>query len=141
MTSVKGSFSGRITKQSDISLTDQPNHGMSIAEVSGTQKSTDPLWNNANITYWGVTDVLGTKGTQRGYFDNVHVDKGRDWGTFEGKVSTKNGTTTVAGTWKFAGGNGKYRGIKGGGKFKVVMKSETELNGSWSGDYRLAKAR
>jgi hypothetical protein len=128
-------------KQSAISLTDQPNHIMNIAEVSGTQKSRDPLWNDANITYWGVTDLLGGKGSQRGYFDNVHTDKGRDWGTFEGKVSSKNGATTVVGTWKYAGGNGKYRGIKGGGKFKVVMKSETDLTCNWSGNYRLSKAR
>jgi len=31
-------------------LTDEPNHELNIAEVSGTQKSTDPLWNNAKIT-------------------------------------------------------------------------------------------
>ena len=141
MPSIKGLFSGRITKQSEITLTDQPSHGMSIAEVSGTQKSADPLWNNASITYWGATDIVGAKGTQRGYFDNVHEDKGRDWGTFEGKVSTKNGAMTVVGTWKYTGGTGRYRGIKGGGKFKVTMKSETELGCNWSGDYKLRKAR
>jgi hypothetical protein len=32
----------------------------------------------------------------------------------------------VEGTFKFAGGDGKYRGITGGGRFKSVMKSETE---------------
>src|SRR5262245_32111108 len=101
MPSIKGSFSGGITKQSEISLTDQPNHVMNIAEVSGKQKSRDPLWNNANITYWGVTDLLGPKGSQRGYFDNIHTDKGRDWGTFQGKVSAKNGSMIVVGTWKF----------------------------------------
>ena len=141
MPSIKGSFSGGITKQSEISLTDQANHGMSLAEVSGTQKSPDPLWNDASITYWAVTDLVGAKGSQRGYFDNVHTDKGRDWGTFQGKVSTTNGATTVAGTWKYQGGDGKYRGIKGGGKFKVVMKSPTDLSCNWSGDYRLRKAR
>ena len=104
MPSIKGSFSGGITKQSEISLTDQPNHVMNIAEVSGTQKSCDPLWNDAKIT-------------------------------------TKNGATTVVGTWKYAGGNGKYRGIKGSGKFKVVMKSQTDLACNWSGNYRLPKAR
>jgi hypothetical protein len=114
---------------------------MSIAEVSGTQKSRDPLWDNAKVTYWGVTDVLGAKGTQRGYFDNLHADNGRDWGTFEGKISTKNGSSTVTGTWKYVDGVGKYRGIKGGGKFKVVMKSETEVECSWSGDYTLRKSK
>ena len=141
MPSIKGSFSGRITKHSEISLTDQPNHVMNVAEVSGPQNSRDPLWNDANITYWAATDLVDGKGSQRGYFDNVHSDKERDWGTFEGKVSTKNAATIVVGTWKYAGGSGKYRGIKGSGKFKVVMKSETDLACNWSGNYRLRKAR
>jgi hypothetical protein len=34
MPSIKGSFSGTITKQSAMSLADQENHEMSIAEVS-----------------------------------------------------------------------------------------------------------
>ncbi|MFN2514309.1 MAG: hypothetical protein ABR568_23210, partial [Pyrinomonadaceae bacterium] len=74
MSSITGSFSGKITRQFGIPLTDQPSHEMSIAEVSGTQKSADPLWNNSNITYWGVTDLLDGKGSQRGYFNNVHAD-------------------------------------------------------------------
>ncbi len=86
MPSVTGSFSGKITKQSVMSLTDQAKHEMNIAEVSGTQKSADPLWNNSKITYWGVTDLLDRKGSQRGYYDNVHGDKGRDWGTFEERL-------------------------------------------------------
>lgn len=122
-------------------LTDQPNHEMSIAEVSGTQKSADALWNNSKITYWGVTDLLDGKGSQRGYYNNVHADKGRDWGTFEGKVTTAGGVMTVDGTWKFAGGDGEYRGVTGGGKFKTVMKSETDLECSWEGNYELAKAQ
>ena len=122
-------------------LTDQPTHEMSIAEVSGTQKSADPLWNNSKITYWGVTDLLDGKGSQRGYYNNVHVDRGRDWGTFEGKVTAAAGGMTVEGTYKFTGGDGKYRGLTGGGKFKTAMKSETGLECSWDGNYELAKAQ
>jgi hypothetical protein len=141
MPSITGTFSGKITKQLAMPLTDQPNHELSIAEVNGTQKSADPLWNNAKITYWGVTDLLGGEGLQRGYYNNVHTDKGRDWGTFEGKVSTAGGAMTVEGTWKFAGGDGEYRGITGGGKFKIAMKSETDIQASWEGNYELAKAQ
>jgi hypothetical protein len=94
-----------------MSLTDQPKHEMNIAEVSGTQKSADPLW------------------------------KGRDWGTFEGKASAAGGGMTVEGTYKFTGGDGEYRGLTGGGKFKTVMKSETDLECSWDGNYELAKAQ
>jgi hypothetical protein len=139
MSSITGSFSGKITQQSGMALSDQPNHQMGIAEVNGTQKSADPLWNDANITYWGVTELLDGEGTQRGYYNNVHGDKGRDWGTFEGKVT--NGGTTVEGTWKFAGGDGEFAGISGGGTFKTVMKSQTELEATWDGNYELAKAQ
>ena len=141
MPSITGSFSGKITKQTAIPLTDQPNHEMSLAEVSGTQKSSDPLWDNSKITYWGVTDVLDGKGTQRGYYNNVHGDKGRDWGTFEATASAAGGTMTLEGIWKLSGGDGEYRGITGGGKFKTAMKSETELECTWSGNYELAKAQ
>ena len=141
MPSITGSFSGRITKQSALPLSDQPNHEMSIAEVSGTQKSADPLWNNASITYWGVTDLLDGNGSQHGYYNNVHADGGRDYGTFEGQVTTAGGGMAVEGTWKFTGGDGEYRGITGGGTFKTVMKSETELEATWDGNYELARAQ
>ena len=91
MPSITGTFSGKITKHSAMPLADQHNHEMSIAEVSGTQKSADPLWNNSTITYWGVTDLLEGKGSQHGYYNNVHADKGRDWGTFEGKATVVGG--------------------------------------------------
>lgn len=141
MPSITGTFSGTITKQSALSLTDQPNHELSIAEITGTHKSADPLWDKANITYWGTTDLLDGKGRQHGYFTSLHGDKGRDWGTFEGQVSTAGGTMTIEGTWKFAGGDGEYHGLTGGGKFKTVTKSDTELDCSWEGNYELAKAQ
>jgi hypothetical protein len=100
MPSITGSFTGKITKQSGMSLADHPNHELAIAEVSGTQTSADPLWNDSAITYWGVTDVQGGKGTQSGYFNNVHGDKGRDWGTFEGKVTVQGTKVTVMGRTK-----------------------------------------
>jgi hypothetical protein len=141
MPSITGSFSGKITKQSTLTLTDQPNHAMNIAEVRGTQKSSDALWNNSEIAYWGVTDVLDGEGTQRGYFNNIHPDGGRDFGTFEGKATTTGSGMTVEGTYKFTGGEGIYGRMSGGGKFKTTMKSETEIECNWDGTYDLAKAQ
>ena len=114
---------------------------MNIAEVHGIQKSSDPLWNNSKITYWGVTDLLNGKGKQHGYFDDNHAGAGRDWGTFEARVTTAGGGMVLEGTFQFAGGDGKYHGITGGGKFKSVMKSETEVECTWDGNYELAKAK
>src|SRR5512134_709872 len=141
MNHVTGSFTGKITQQSTLKLTDQPDHAMNIAEVQGTQKSSDSLWNNSKIAYWGVTDLLDGKGTQHGYYENNHPGTGRDWGTFKGRVTMVCGGMTVEGTFKFAGGDGKYRGITGGGKFKSVMKSETEIECTWAGDYELTKSQ
>jgi hypothetical protein len=142
MNHITGSFTGKITRQSTLTLTDQPNHAMNIAEVHGAQKSSDPLWNNSKIAYWGVTDLLNGKGTQHGYYENNHAGAGRDWGTFEAKVTTTvDGGMIVEGTFNFAGGDGKYRGITGGGTFKSVMKSETELECTWDGSYEVAKSQ
>lgn len=141
MPSITGSFSGKITKQSALPLADQTNHEMSIGEVNGTQSSPDPLWNDSKIAYWGVTDLLDGKGSQHGYYNNVHTDGGRDYGTFEGQVTAAGGAVTVEGTFKMTGGDGQYRGITGSGRFKTVMKSETELEATWNGNYELAKAQ
>lgn len=141
MPSITGSFSGKITKQMAMPLGDRPNHEMSLAEVAGTQQSADPMWNNAKITYWGVTDVADGKGTQHGYYFNVHDDKGREWGTFEGRVSAVGGKMTVEGTWKISGGDGQYLGASGTGTFKTTLKSETEIECAWEGAYELARAQ
>ena len=140
MPSITGSFSGKITKQTTMSLTDQPAHDMNVAEVAGAQKTADALWNNSKITYWGVTDLLGGNGSQRGYFHNIHSDGGHDYGTFEGKATATGNGMTVEGTYKFTGGDGIYGGMSGG-KFKTTMKSETEIECSWDGTYELAKAQ
>jgi len=140
MTTITASFTGKITQQSTLTLTDQPHHVMNLAEVQGAQKSSDPLWNNSKITYWGVTDLLNGKGIQHGYYDNNHGSKGRDWGTFEGRVTTVASGAIVEGTFKFTGGDGEFHGITGGGTFKTVMKSQTELECTWDGKYQIARA-
>ena len=141
MPSISGSFSGKVTQQFGLPLNDQSNHLLAIAEVNGTQRSPDPLWDNSQITYWGSNDLINGEGRQSGYFNNVHPDGGRDFGTFEGKVSTAAGTITVEGTFKFTGGDGQYSGITGGGTFQTVTKLETEVEATWNGAYELAKAQ
>lgn len=141
MPSITGSFTGKITKQHEMPLGDKLNHELGLAEVSGKQESPDALWNDSKVTYWAVTDVQDGKGTQTGYYNNVHGDTGRDWGTFEGKVTVEGNKVTVEGTYKNVGGDGDYRGVTGSGKFKTVFASETEVHCAWEGKYTLAKAK
>src|SRR5206468_566091 len=137
---ISGGFAGKIRVQTSIGLTDQPNHAMSLGEVTGTQKSSDARWNGGAISYWGLTDVLDGKGTQTGYYTTDHGDADRDWGTFEGKVTTSGGQMAVEGSWKFTGGTGEFNGLAGGGTFKIKLTSPTDIDCSWQGTYELAKA-
>ena len=141
MPAMTGSFSGSVRGQTSISLPDRPSHTLDLAEITGRQKSSDERWNNASITYWGFTDIIEGKGTQRGYFVNSHGCEDRDWGTFEGKVATISGQITVEGTWQFTGGSGKFSGLAGNGTFKTRLTSPTDVEASWQGTYELAGAK
>jgi hypothetical protein len=138
MPATTGSFTGYIRMQTATAADDQSNHELSLAEIAGTQKSSDELWNNAQITYWGVTDLVEGNGSQRGYYSNRHTNGSREWGTFEGKVSTSGSQVTVDGAWQIAGGDGVFKGATGKGTFKSKMKSPREIETTWQGAYELA---
>ncbi|MCI0623562.1 MAG: hypothetical protein L0387_18200 [Acidobacteria bacterium] len=141
MPSLSGSFSGSVRMQTSISPPDLPNRELNLAEITGAQKCTDALWDDAGITYWGFTDIAEGKGTQRGYFVNVHGEADRDWGTFEGRVTMSGSEINVEGTWQFVGGSGKFNGLTGDGTFKTRMTSPTTVEAYWQGAYELAGAR
>src|SRR5262245_50215586 len=123
MPTMTGSLSGKANALHALSLSDQQNHELNIAEIKGTQRCSDEKWNNVPITYWGTTDTVGGKGTQRGYFTHEHGEGDRDWGTFEGRVTMKGSEITVEGTFHYTGGSGKFKGISGGGAFQSKMSS------------------
>ena len=141
MPNFSGSFSGTIRTQTTLSVPDQPDHSLSLAEVAGMQKSSDTKWNSSAISYWATTDAIGLQGTQRGYFVNDHGSSGLDRGTFEGNVSVVSGQPVVEGKWQYTGGEGSFAGITGGGTFKTKLASATTLEATWEGAYELAGAK
>ena len=141
MPAVTGSFSGNVKLQTAIAVSDQSGHDLSLAEIGGTQKSSDANWNNATINYWGITDVIAGQGTQRGYFVNNHGEGDRDWGTFEGRVATSGGQITVEGTYQHTGWSGKFKSLSGNGTFKTKMTSPRDIEATWQGTYELAAAK
>jgi hypothetical protein len=141
MPAFSGSFLGTVRSQSNIVLADQPNHSIGVAEISGTQKSTDPKWDNSAISYGAFTDMLGAQGTQRGFFTDDHGSAGIDRGTFEGNVSIVGGFPVVEGKWQYTGGEGSFASITGGGTFKTKLTSPTTVEATWQGAYELAGAK
>jgi hypothetical protein len=141
MPNFSGAFSGSIRTQTLMLVPDKADHSLSLGEVSGTQKSADPKWNNSAINYWATTDAVGTQGLQRGYFVNDHGSAGLDRGTFEGNVSVVGGQAVVEGKWQYTGGEGSFAGITGGGTYKTKLTSPTTLEATWEGAYELAGTR
>lgn len=138
MPNLSGSFSGRAAAQPALVLHDVSDHDLNLIEVRGIQKSPDEKWDNSKITYWGTADLIAGSGSQRGYFVNDHPDGDRDFGTFEGQIVTSGGDVTLEGTWKFTGGTGKFRGLKGGGTYKGRMTSPVLVENTWEGQYEIA---
>ncbi|PYV15184.1 MAG: hypothetical protein DMG21_15825 [Acidobacteria bacterium] len=140
-TKITGSFSGIIATQAAATLLHEENHALTLVEVAGTQKSPDPLWNGARITYWGTAELVNGSGPQKGYWCNERADGDRDWGTFEGKITTSGQQVSMEGTFKFTGGTGKFKGLSGGGKYKGHFPSAVRVVNEWEGEYTLASAQ
>jgi hypothetical protein len=138
MVESSGSFTGRVRISNSMWLADAPYHQLEMAEVTGSHHSSDEKWDDAKVTYWGLADVIEGNGTQQGYYVNEHPDGGREFGKFQGKITTSQGETTVEGTWQVTDGTGLYSGMKGDGKYKMTLISPMEVMCSWQGQYELA---
>lgn len=137
-TKINGSFSGKIRGQASVLVASEENHVMSLVGVGGPQKTADPLFQNVEISYWGTSDLVNGNGPQSGYWCNNHADGERDWGTFEGRITTSGQQVTMEGTYKWTGGTGKFKGISGGGTYKAHFPSPTDVVNNWEGEYTLA---
>lgn len=137
MTRISGSFSGRSKSQALVALGDVPGHEMNLIEVGGPQTTSDPLWSDATVVYWGAGDLTAGNGTQTGYFMNSHPNGDIDRGTFAGIIATDTGGTTMEGTWKYSGGTGGFASISGDGTYKGRIISPTEVEVGWEGTYQL----
>src|SRR5215831_7299122 len=137
MTQFSGSFSGKSNSQAMIALKDTPGHEMSLIEINGPQKSSDPRWNGSTVSYWGISDLTAGNGTQTGYFMNTRANGDIDRGTFTARVTTADGATTMEGTWKHSGGTGAFSKITGNGTYKGRITSPSEVEVSWEGTYDL----
>jgi hypothetical protein len=137
MPNFSGSFAGKASSQAVAIVDDVPNHELSLVTISGPQKVSDPLWSGSAVSYWGIADLIAGNGPQTGYFVNRHANGDVDRGTFEARITTAGGTSTLEGSWKFAGGTGAFARISGGGTFKTKLTSPTEVECNWSGAYQL----
>ena len=86
----------------------------------------------------GTADLIAGSGPQSGYFVNDHPEGDRDFGTFEGRIVTSGDEVTIEGTWKFTGGTGRFKGLRGGGTYKGRMISPVVVENTWHGQSEIA---
>ena len=137
MTAISGTFSGSVDWQTNVAVPHAPGSSLGVSQVSGPQTCDDPNWSDVQIVYWGTAELAAGNGPQRGHWVNEHADGDKDWGTFEGRITTVNGQTTMEGNWQYTGGTGKFANIRGGGTYKGHLPSPDQVENTWEGEYEL----
>jgi hypothetical protein len=138
MTEFSGTCSSKLQSQTIASVPGSSDHQMGLAVMLGQQKTAEQKWNDAKLTYVGVTDIVDGKGEQSGHFHNLHTNGDTSFGTFGAQVSTgADAAMTVEGEWRFTGGTGSLSKLKGSGIFKAKMTSLTDSEMTWSGSYEI----
>jgi hypothetical protein len=128
-----------VTSQS-IEVGDHPGHIMVLSKGSCTWTAPLEIAGLKSTAYSGagVADVDGAKGQDRGYavitMDNGDKAYARYQDTGTGPAG---GTITFEGTWSFAGGTGKLKGLKGKGTYKGSTDPNTGTTDQIEGEYTL----
>jgi hypothetical protein len=122
------------------SLGDDPKHELVVLEISrSTTTSSDPDWNETEVIDYTQADQVAGTGTFRGYFRRLHKNGDIDYGTYEGtnKASVKEDgswlETTYEATWKWNGGTGKFKNIRGGGTARAKTTAQESFT-EWEGE-------
>lgn len=126
-----------IQQKADIS--DRPEHSITLSQLKCTWSK--PLEVEGVQSKEGLDTVVlearGTSGTSHGYYIDTMANGDKTFVHWQGTDSMKDGTS--AGKWNFAGGTGKFKGLKGGGTYKGKYAQDGTVSFDVEGDYTLAK--
>lgn len=75
------------------------------------------------------SDLVNGSGPHSGYFYDTHEDGSQTYGYFRGTVKTNSKAdgsweSTWEGTYEYRGGSGKFKNLKGSGKYKGKVSSQ-----------------
>jgi hypothetical protein len=119
----------RSVSKSAVTLSDSPNHEVSQEVLLQKSKFSHPDFQVAQEWIYIHTDQLDGSGTHKGYYTFVHGGGEHSYGIFEGShktVARDDGSwlSTWEGTYRYLGGTGKYKNIKGNGTYKGKIGSK-----------------
>lgn len=134
---------GKADASNPIEVGDRAGHVLVVAKASCTWTTALEMAGLKSKTYTAAVarDVTGGRAQDRGYVV-VTMDNGdkafvRTQGT---STSKEGGAHSGEGTWSYAGGTGKLKGLKGKGTYKSSGASADEVEDQVEGDYTLPEA-
>jgi hypothetical protein len=88
----------------------------------------DPRFGKAEEVVYIVADEVDGSGPHRGHFTDTHADGSQCYGDFEGATRTVakpdgSWVATWEGTYRYLGGSGICKGLRGSGKYKGGVSS------------------
>ena len=141
-TKISGTEScGKPTSQQALNVGDQPNHMIAIEQANCTWPK--PLEIAGVQTKESITtdfsDTSGGSSRVRGYDIGTMTNGDRYHVRYQGTATLRGGVPqTSGGTWRFLGGTGKFKSIRGSGTFKCTY-SDTGSTCEIEGEYELPK--
>lgn len=126
-TYVKTNF--RTLYKTVLPVGDVPNHEVIQEANSADIKYSNPEFKTKDEWAYVQSDVIDGSGTQSGYYYDTHEDGSHTYGTFKGTVKTNSKAdgsweSTWEGTYEYRGGSGKFKNLKGSGKYKGKVSSQ-----------------
>jgi hypothetical protein len=120
---------GPFISRTVVSPGDDPKHELVLFIRRDTTTSSDPDWDGTEVMVYGQSDEVAGTGTHRGYNRRLYKNGDTTYSSYEGTHKTtvkEDGSreTTIEGTYKFTGGTGKFKNIKGGGTYRGKVTAE-----------------
>jgi hypothetical protein len=140
-TNVSGTIVATEIQTEHVDVGDLNGHVVGLVTSEGTNTNTgnNAYMKNAKVTTISSSDLLNGNGEHHGY-TILTLGRTTTYAKWNGTITTTttgDGTTksTVAGTFQFVYGTGKYENIKGSGTYRGKMTSENTMSVDWQGEY------
>ena len=134
---------GKPESQQAVEVGDRPGHMLVVMKYSCTWPTAIEMAGEKAKRYTAAitADVTGEKSQDRGYVVVTMENGDKAFVRIQGSGMAKgNGAHSGEGTWSYAGGTGKFKGLKGKGTYKSSGATADTTDDQIEGEYMLPEA-
>ena len=140
-TKASGTAQCKAETPAPVEIGDKPGHTFAIGKGqctwSGFEIGGVPYKDGASVS---MDEMSGDRATSEGYHTATLASGDKTTAHFHGTATMKDGKfVSGGGTWTFAGGTGKCKGIKGKGTYKGTPNADGTVAYKVDGEYSLPK--